>query len=87
MAIIFSNVLTGEIKNVNFDHDDEGIANTKHEELQRRFECAVCFSGESSYLISPCNHLCCCEKCANRIQHPCPICRHPIGFIERVFFV
>ena len=57
-----------------------------HEEL-KELQCVICFSGERSHLITPCNHLCCCSTCARQIHEQCPICRGHIGSIQRIFLV
>ncbi len=57
------------------------------DDLNQKINCVICFSNERSHLITPCNHLCCCSTCANQIKNQCPICRRPIGSIQRIFFV
>ncbi len=67
--------------------EDNGEINKKQDDIGRKLECVICLSNERSYLITPCNHLCCCATCAGQIQDHCPICRGSIDSIQRIFFV
>lgn len=62
------------------DHMDNNDATRK------RLECIICLSNERSFMISPCNHLCCCSICVSRIENTCPVCRVPIQSIIRIFW-
>jgi hypothetical protein len=70
--------------------NSEGEHQLKHpidKAVQEKLNCPICFSNERSHLVTPCNHLCCCSTCATQIKDECPICRHPINSIQRIFFV
>ncbi|KAI3386883.1 hypothetical protein SNEBB_004527 [Seison nebaliae] len=49
--------------------------------------CSVCLENESTILLQPCKHLCCCAECFEHIDTgsnvgmagKCPVCRNPIG--------
>jgi len=47
--------------------------------------CSVCMLEKKNILLSPCNHLCVCEKCSPHINFICPICRTPVKNILKVF--
>jgi len=47
--------------------------------------CSVCMLEKKNILLSPCNHLCVCEKCSTHINSLCPICRTPVKNILKVF--
>ena len=40
--------------------------------------CIACYSNEISIIFKPCNHLCICEKCSEKVQS-CPMCRKMIS--------
>lgn len=43
--------------------------------------CTICFTNPVDTIISPCNHMCLCEECANDMiskSHQCPLCRGPL---------
>ena len=40
--------------------------------------CIVCISNEISIIFRPCNHLCVCEKCSEKVNI-CPMCRQLIA--------
>jgi hypothetical protein len=86
-SLIFENETDSQQPRKNILDEADSDINKKHEELQRKFQCVICFSGERSHLITPCNHLCCCSTCAGQIQNYCPLCRGVIGSIQRIFFV
>ena len=39
--------------------------------------CKVCLSAESNTIFQPCQHVTCCNRCADMMNN-CPICRAPI---------
>jgi len=47
--------------------------------------CSVCMEEKKNILLSPCNHLCVCEKCSTHINNMCPICRTPVTSTLKVF--
>jgi hypothetical protein len=47
--------------------------------------CSICYTDEIKILIKPCNHICICEECSDKIDN-CPICRIFIISKEFVFF-
>jgi len=46
--------------------------------------CKVCIEEITNALLEPCNHLCVCEGCANRLTN-CPICRAKIENVKKIF--
>ena len=53
------------------------------EELQRRFECKICFDATVSVVFLPCGHCMTCAECGLRFSH-CPLC---VSSIERLTHV
>lgn len=57
--------------------------------------CVICLDAPKTVLVSPCNHVCFCEDCAelfdpknqsdNSTQQQCPICRTQIKSILKIF--
>lgn len=46
-------------------------------ELRQKTKCKVCLDSELEVMFQPCNHLCCCRSCGERVE-TCPVCRSPI---------
>lgn len=58
------------------------------EEKEPKMMCSVCYDGEITLLLEPCNHICICELCYNSlIDKKCPICKSAISGTKKVFFV
>ena len=58
------------------------------EEKEPKMLCSVCYDGEITLLLEPCNHICICELCYNSlITKECPICKTGILMTKKVFFV
>lgn len=58
--------------------------------IPNRYECIICLTAERSCLFTPCNHVCCCLSCAQKVQtlqRKCPICRVNVQSIQQLFFV
>jgi hypothetical protein len=47
--------------------------------------CCICLEETPVMLMRPCNHLCACEACSRGLRGQCPICRHRLRLIERVY--
>ena len=73
--------------------DDEPPADG---EVDRRFICVVCLDRPRTTLLKPCNHLCLCESCADRLRMPpvvqplprnprCPVCQQLVFGRLRVY--
>jgi len=57
------------------------------EEKEHKMLCSVCYDGEITLLLEPCNHICICEKCYDSlIAKDCPICKTKISATKKVFF-
>lgn len=55
--------------------------------LSQRLMCKICGGKEVKVLLSPCNHLYCCQDCVpNLPQERCPICAKIIQSTIMVFF-
>ena len=60
----------------------KGIKNEKLNKLRQspsfplmtKKSCIVCISNEINMMFKPCNHLCICEKCSEKVKN-CPMCR------------
>ena len=50
-------------------------------------KCCICLTYTPVMLMRPCNHLCACHACSNRlVRQPCPLCRRIVTNVERVYF-
>ena len=47
--------------------------------------CIACMSNEITTLFKPCNHLCVCDSCCDKL-HSCPMCRSLIKYKVKVKF-
>ena len=63
----------------------KGIKNEKLNKLKKssfpllnKKSCIVCYTNEISIIFKPCNHLCICEKCNEKVNS-CPMCRKLIS--------
>lgn len=54
-------------------------------ELEQRRLCVVCLDEEKEMMLKPCNHLCVCGECVQRLNGMCPICRRMFQGYERVY--
>ena len=64
----------------------------RRQELDRSFEdgelCIICLQSRRGSAFMPCGHLVCCVRCAQNVQDinpKCPMCRHDIDGILRVY--
>ena len=51
-------------------------------------ECRVCMDAPKDHMLTPCNHICACQNCANVLKQSnngCPICKKPISGYVRVY--
>ena len=53
------------------------------EELQRHFECKICFDAVVSTVFLPCGHCMACTTCGVKLRN-CPLC---VSVVERVTHV
>uniref|UniRef100_A0A8C5X725 Leucine rich repeat and sterile alpha motif containing 1 n=1 Tax=Malurus cyaneus samueli TaxID=2593467 RepID=A0A8C5X725_9PASS len=51
---------------------------------QSKWECVVCMEQETQMIFLPCGHVCCCQRCCERL-HSCPLCRQDIAQRIRIF--
>lgn len=52
--------------------------------LKEQTLCNVCMDSKIEILFLPCNHQCCCSKCADTLYH-CPLCRVAINVRYKIF--
>lgn len=77
--------------------DNEGATNATDTDdrngyaLQTSHECVICLTEPASTAVLPCNHMCLCDDCAERIyreqdveRRRCPMCRSPLGGLLRI---
>jgi len=56
-------------------------------DVEAGMECIVCFERAKDTLLVPCNHICCCSQCAEKLQpNICPVCRSAIQSKVKIFF-
>ncbi|XP_033124411.1 E3 ubiquitin-protein ligase RNF34-like [Anneissia japonica] len=68
------------------DDDDEksrGDLLRELTDLNDEMSCKVCMDRDSNVLLTPCNHLVCCDSCSVRLAS-CPICRTKVGEVVKV---
>ncbi|XP_033106721.1 baculoviral IAP repeat-containing protein 7-A-like [Anneissia japonica] len=53
-------------------------------DLKDEMSCKVCMDRDSNVLLTPCNHLVCCDSCSVRLAS-CPICRTKVGEVVKVY--
>jgi hypothetical protein len=73
---ILDNVLEGlyiENENINKKLEDQNML------------CCICVTEKKVIKISPCNHLCVCDKCINTLNSKCPMCRGKINSYEKIY--
>ncbi len=78
----------------NFDKNKQYEINEVKKQYTSRLECAVCLENEKCILLLPCNHMCICEQCSNRInlttpninEQKCPICNSGIRIKSKIFY-
>lgn len=51
---------------------------------EKKSECVVCMEQEPQTIFLPCGHVCCCQRCCERL-HSCPLCRRDIAQRIRIF--
>ena len=55
--------------------------------LEPGMECVVCFERPKDTILQPCNHICVCSYCAQRLAPPiCPVCRTGIAGMAKIYF-
>lgn len=51
-----------------------------------QFQCKICFDSPVEVIFLPCNHVCCCQKCSEKLTvHECPICRTKIKAVQAIY--
>lgn len=59
----------------------------ENQRLSQRLKCKICQVEEVQVLLSPCNHLVCCQNCVSNLpQKECPICVTKIQGTIKMFF-
>ncbi|XP_068020180.1 E3 ubiquitin-protein ligase LRSAM1 isoform X1 [Melanerpes formicivorus] len=51
---------------------------------EQKAECVVCMEQETQMVFLPCGHVCCCQRCCQRLQ-TCPLCRQEVTQRIRIF--
>ena len=46
--------------------------------------CNVCMDELITSVFCPCGHYVACNRCAKKLDR-CPVCRHPIGYVQFVY--
>ena len=55
--------------------------------VDERFQCKICFENHVEVIFLPCKHVCCCQKCYNKLRvQECPICRAKIKGVQPLYF-
>lgn len=58
----------------------------KVEELKESVNCIVCKDQKRQVLFMPCNHVCCCESCAQKVIDKCVYCNAVIQNKVKFYF-
>ena len=56
------------------------------EQLKETLSCIVCKDSKREILFTPCNHICCCEDCGQKIINQCVYCKAVIQSKIKVYF-
>lgn len=48
------------------------------DDLPNEVRCIVCMVNPREIILVPCNHVCLCEDCAEKIKSTCPVCNQRI---------
>jgi hypothetical protein len=56
------------------------------EQLKETLLCIVCKDSKREILFTPCNHICCCEDCGQKIINQCVYCKAVIQSKIKVYF-
>jgi 4-diphosphocytidyl-2C-methyl-D-erythritol kinase len=56
------------------------------EQLKETLLCIVCKDSKREILFTPCNHICCCEECGQKIINHCVYCKAVIQSKIKVYF-
>jgi aspartyl-tRNA synthetase len=56
------------------------------EQLKETLLCIVCKDSKREILFTPCNHICCCEDCGQKIINHCVYCKAVIQSKIKVYF-
>ena len=77
-----------ELKNNKIENENENIENSTISEDERQklenFKCVICLERDKNVVFLTCNHMVCCEQCANIVKD-CPLCRKNITSRIKVF--
>ena len=65
------------------DIEDSTISNDERQKLEN-LKCVICLEQDKNVVFLPCNHMVCCEECANSVDK-CPMCRKSIVSRIKVF--
>lgn len=68
---------------------DEPVVAAKGED-RKEHTCVICMDKEVSFVMVPCGHFCVCGDCAKCLKTKevkvCPVCRHKIKIVQRVYY-
>jgi hypothetical protein len=53
--------------------------------ITNEIQCAVCQEHAKEILLEPCNHVCLCDSCSEKVKDECPLCRQKIRSRKKVF--
>ena len=69
-------------QNAKYAHAYRNIIRNCYEELNRKFECPVCYENIEikDIYITPCNHNIC-DSCSKKCNNTCPMCRQEMCYI------
>jgi len=80
-----------KIKEIEGKEAEIGVKKAEEKEISAKKEdkddtknCVICMDLPRTNAISPCGHLCCCEKCIRGLKF-CPICRREVRGNMKIF--
>lgn len=79
----------GIVENTDQSSLDDEEEKEEVKEIEEKDErlCKICLNASISTVFLNCFHAVACGKCSMSISDNCPVCRHPILSVERLYFV
>lgn len=78
---------------INNNNNNNTLTRKKNQRKKKRLEqlketllCIVCKDSKREILFTPCNHICCCEDCGQKIINHCVYCKAVIQSKIKVYF-
>lgn len=50
-----------------------------------KLPCVICQDQFRNVILQPCNHLCVCEICFQKLENKCPVCKAQVANYQQIF--